>query len=56
MHEVVTEGYRPPSLLRRLRAVVGSAGMAVALGAVVATIIGYGAAILVIKLTDLLKK
>lgn len=56
VREVDTEGYRPPSILRRLRAIVGSTGMALALGAVLATIGGYGAAILVIKLTDLLKQ
>ncbi len=56
VHEVATAGYRPPSLLRRLGALAGTGGMALIAGALLATLIGYGAAFTVIRLTGMLKR
>ncbi len=54
--ETVTPLYRRPGPLRRLWALVASSGIAVVLGAVVATITAFGLAYIVITLTDLLKQ
>lgn len=50
------EVYRSPSLLRRIGALFASVGMAVVLGAIAATLIGYASAMAVIELTALLKR
>ena len=48
--------YRSPSIIRRAGALLGTVGIAVVLGAVVATLVGYASAMIVIQLTALLKK
>jgi hypothetical protein len=47
--------YKPPNILRRLWAAAASAGLAIIIGAVSAVVIAFGAAFIVITLTDLLK-
>ncbi len=54
--ETVVPLYRRPNPLRRVWAGVASAGIAVVIGAVAAIVIAYGAAWLVITLTDLLRQ
>ena len=48
--------YRRPSVVRRLWSVVASSGLAVVIGAILATVIAFGSAYVVITLTDLLKQ
>lgn len=53
---VVTEPYRSPNPVRRLWAGLASGGLAIVLGAVLATIVAYALAILVTTLTELLRQ
>ena len=48
--------YHPAGVLRRVWAVVASSGLAVVIGAVIATITAFSLAWIVITLTDLLKQ
>jgi hypothetical protein len=52
----VARPYHAAGPLRRVWAAVASGGLAVVIGAVVATVTGFGLAWMVITLTDLLKK
>jgi hypothetical protein len=52
----VARPYHSAGPLRRVWAAVASGGLAVVIGAVVATVTGFGLAWMVITLTDLLKK
>ncbi len=54
--ETVVPLYRRPNPLRRVWAAAASAGLAVVIGAVAAIVIAYGAAWLVVTLTDLLRQ
>ena len=54
--ETVTQPYKPAGLLRRLWAVVASSGLALIIGAVIATVTAYSLAWIVTTLTDLLKQ
>jgi len=54
--ETTTSLYKRPSLLRRLWSVVASSGIAVVIGTVLAIVVAFGSALLVITLTDLLKQ
>lgn len=47
--------YKAPNPLRRVWAAVAGTGIAVIIGAVTAIIVAFGAAYIVITLTDLLK-
>lgn len=47
--------YKRPNIFRRVWAAVASAGIAVVIGAVLAIVIAFGSAYVVITLTDLLK-
>lgn len=47
--------YKSPNILRRVWAAVASAGLGIVIGIVSAVIIAFGAAFIVITLTDLLK-
>jgi len=53
---VVTEPYRPAGPMRRLWAALAGTGLVVVLGAVLATIIAFGLAIVVTTLTELLRR
>lgn len=53
---VVAEPYRPASAVRRLWSALASTGMAVVVGAVLATVTAYALAVIVTTLTDLLKR
>jgi hypothetical protein len=48
--------YKRPNVLRRIWAVVAGSGLAVVIGAVIATIVAFGLAYIVTTLTDLLKQ
>lgn len=48
--------YKRPGLLRRLWALVAGSGLAIVMGAVLATIVAFGLAYVVTTLTDLLKQ
>ena len=48
--------YKRPSLLRRIWAVVAGSGIAVVTGALLAIVVAFTSAYLVITLTDLLKQ
>lgn len=52
----VARPYHAPGPLRRLWAAVASGGLALVIGAVVATVTAFGLAWMVVTLTDLLKK
>jgi hypothetical protein len=54
--ETTTSLYKRPSLLRRIWAVVAGSGLAIVIGAVLAIVVAFGTAALVITLTDLLKQ
>ncbi|NND76542.1 MAG: hypothetical protein HKN44_16225 [Ilumatobacter sp.] len=54
--ETTVQLYKRPNPLRRVWAVVASSSIAVVLGAVLATIVAFGLAYLVVTLTDLLKQ
>lgn len=54
--ETTASLYKRPGPVRRLWALVASSGIAVVLGAVVATVTAFGLAYVVITLTDLLKQ
>lgn len=55
IEEHPTERYRRPSLLVRVRAALSTGVLSIIIGAVVATLASYGAAWLVIRLTDMLR-
>jgi hypothetical protein len=58
-HELVhvpTEPYRPANPVRRLWAVAASGGLAVVIGAIIATVTAFALAVVVTTLTDLLKQ
>ncbi len=48
--------YKRPGPLRRVWAIVASSGIALVMGAVLATVTAFGLAYIVITLTDLLKQ
>jgi ABC-type nitrate/sulfonate/bicarbonate transport system permease component len=52
----VAEPYRPAGVVRRLWAVVASSGLALVVGAVIATVTAFSLAWIVTTLTDLLKQ
>lgn len=54
--ETVVPLYKRPNPIRRVWAVVASSGIAVVIGAVLATIVAFGLAYVVVTLTDLLKQ
>jgi len=54
--ETVTQPYRPAGLLRRVWALVASSGLALLIGAVIATVAAFSLAWIVTTLTDLLKQ
>ena len=54
--ETTTSLYKRPSLPRRLMAAVAGSAIAIVIGAVAAVIIAFGTGVLVMTLTDLLKK
>lgn len=56
MSAVRTHTSTPESPWQRLRAVVAGIGLAVWVGAIAATIIGFGGAYLVVTLTGMLKR
>ncbi len=56
VEEVEAEVYRPAPVWRRLFDLVAGSVMSVVLGMALATVLGYGAAWVVIKLSDLLKR
>lgn len=51
-----TEAYHRPGPIRRIGALVGSAGMVVVIGAVVATIVAFAVAVSITVLADLLEQ
>jgi ABC-type nitrate/sulfonate/bicarbonate transport system permease component len=54
--EATTSLYKRPSLPRRLGAALAGSAIAIVIGAVAAVVIAFGTGLLVITLTDLLKK
>jgi ABC-type nitrate/sulfonate/bicarbonate transport system permease component len=54
--ETVTQPYRPAGLLRRVWAVIASSGLALVIGALIATVTAFSLAWIVTTLTDLLKQ
>lgn len=54
--EAVVPLYKRPNPIRRVWAAVASAGIGVVIGAIMAIVIAFGSAWLVITLTDLLKQ
>ena len=56
VEEYPTESYRRAPIWRRIWAALASSSLAVILGAVLATLVGYGAAWFVIRLSDMLRK
>ena len=56
MADTTTPLYKRPGPFRRLWALVASSGIALVIGAVLATVVAFGLAYLVITLTDLLKQ
>jgi ABC-type nitrate/sulfonate/bicarbonate transport system permease component len=54
--ETVTQPYRPAGPLRRVWALVASSGLALVIGAVIATVTAFSLAWIVTTLTDLLKQ
>ncbi|MEM9514571.1 MAG: hypothetical protein AAGA42_06895 [Actinomycetota bacterium] len=54
--ETTTPLYKRPGPIRRIWAVVASSGIAIVIGAVLATVVAFGLAYLVITLTDLLRQ
>jgi ABC-type nitrate/sulfonate/bicarbonate transport system permease component len=54
--ETTTSLYKRPSLLRRLWAFAAGSGLAIVIGAVTAVVIAFATGLLVMTLTDLLKK
>ena len=54
--ETTTSLYKRPSLLRRLMAAMAGSAIAIVIGAVAAVVIAFGTGLLVMTLTDLLKK
>lgn len=58
-HELVhsaTGPYRPASPIRRLWATIASGGLALVIGAIIATVTAFALAVVVTTLTDLLKQ
>jgi hypothetical protein len=51
-----TPAYHAPNPVRRLWALVASGGLAVVIGAVLATVVAFAAAVVVTRMTDLLKQ
>jgi ABC-type nitrate/sulfonate/bicarbonate transport system permease component len=54
--ETTTPLYRRPGIVRRVWAAVASSALAVVIGATLAIVIAFGTAMLVITLTDMLKR
>jgi hypothetical protein len=54
--ETTVSLYKRQGLIRRLWAIVAGSGIAIVVGAVLATIVAFGLAYLVTTLTDLLKQ
>ena len=52
----IARPYHGAGVMRRVWAVVAGSGMAIVIGAVVATVVGFGLAWMVVTLTDLLKQ
>jgi len=53
--EIVAAPYRSPGPLRRVWSIVASSGLALVIGAIIATVTAFGVAWIVTTLTDLLK-
>jgi hypothetical protein len=56
VHEADAPLHRPPSMPRRVWAALAGTGLAIWVGAIAATAIGFGVAFLVITLTSMLKR
>jgi len=56
VEELPSRGYLPPRWYQRVWSVLAMSGLAIWVGAVVATLIGFGTATLVIRVTEMLKK
>lgn len=56
MEDVHVPLYRPASIWRRVWAVVSGSAIAVVTGAVLATVVGFGVAYSIVRLSDMLKK
>ena len=56
VREVPVEGYHRAGPLRRLWALVAGSGLAIVIGAAVATLVAFSLAVVVTVLTDLLKQ
>ena len=48
--------YKRPNVIRRVWAVIAGSGLAIVAGAILAVIVAFGTAYLVVTLTDLLKQ
>lgn len=51
-----TPSYAPPNPLKRLWSLLASGGLAVVVGAVIATSLAFAVSLIVIRMTDLLKQ
>lgn len=51
-----TAEYQPPAPLRRLGSLLASVALTVVIGAAVATVVAYGASVIVTTMTDLLRQ
>ena len=56
VHETAAPLHRPPSAPRRVWAALAGTGLAIWVGAILATALGFGVAFLVITLTSMLKR
>ncbi|MEO6156221.1 MAG: hypothetical protein ABIQ39_01175 [Ilumatobacteraceae bacterium] len=56
LEETPVPMYRPASMWRRLWSIVGGTGLALVTGAVLATVVSFGAAYFVVTLSHMLKK
>lgn len=56
VHEERAPLHRPPSMPRRVWAALAGTGLAIWVGAIAATVLGFGVAFLVITLTSMLKR
>jgi hypothetical protein len=54
--QVVPEPYHPAGLVRRIGAAVASGGLALIIGAVIATVTAFALAVIVTTLTNMLKQ
>jgi len=56
MEDVHSPLYRPASVWRRLWSLLSGSVIAVVTGAVLATVVGFGVAYSIVRLSDMLKK